>query len=84
MNQEAIEATIATAGSKATYTGSGASVVGWMMSNEFAVLVGLIVGVLGLVVNWWFKLKQDRREQSAHDLRMREMRDAMLSSSKKS
>lgn len=83
MKQEAIEAAIATTGSKATYTGAGASVVGWMLSNEFAVLVGLIVGVLGLVVNWWFKLKQDRREQAAHDLRMQELRDAMLSRQEK-
>lgn len=78
MKQEAVESMLAATGSKATYGGAGASVVGWVLSNEFAVLVGLIVGVLGLIVNWYFKLKQDRREQAAHELRMADIRATML------
>jgi len=52
-----IEATIATAGSKATYTGAGMTIGGGIFSNELAVAVGVIVGVVGLAVNWYYKHK---------------------------
>ena len=69
----AIETAIAATGSKATYTGASACVIGGMLSNEFAVLTGVVLGVLGLVVNWYFTRKRDRREQAAHDLQMQDM-----------
>ena len=77
MKQEAIESAAAAVASKATYGGAGASMVGWALSNEIAVFGGLAVGVLGLLVNFYFKLKQDRREQAAHDLRMSELRASL-------
>ena len=82
MKQEAIESATAAVASKATYGGAGTSMLGWAMSNEFAVLMGLVVGVLGLVVNFYFKLKRDRREQAAHELRMAELRTALSRSNK--
>ena len=36
-----IDTTLAAAGSKATYTGSGMILSGWFFSSEFAVLVGI-------------------------------------------
>ena len=66
------DATIAAAGSKATYTGAGMTIGGWFLSNEFAVLAGIVIGVVGLMVNWYYKRKQDRREQAEHERRMRQ------------
>ena len=66
----AIETTLATAGSKATYTGAGMTISGWFLSSEFAVLCGILLGVGGLVVNFFFQLKRDRREQREHKARM--------------
>ena len=68
--QATIDATIASVGSKATYTGAGASVVGWVLSSEFGVFCGLMLGIGGFLVNWYYKHKQDRREQAEHERRM--------------
>lgn len=68
--QATFDATMAAAGSKATYTGATASVVGWVLSSEFGILVGLLLGVGGFIVNWYYKHKQDKREQAEHERRM--------------
>ena len=61
MQREALETTAAALGSKATYAGSTTSIVGWLMSNEFAVVSGMILGLAGLVINWYYKRKSDLR-----------------------
>jgi hypothetical protein len=68
--QTTFEATMAATGSKATYTGAGASVFGWLLSNEFAVLVGVLIAIGGFCVNWYYKHKEDKRQQAEHDRRM--------------
>ena len=66
----AIDATLASAGSKATYTGATTSILGWVLSSEFGILFGIMLGLGGFIVNWYYKHKQDRREQEEHDRRM--------------
>lgn len=77
----AIETTLAATGSKATYTGAGMTIGGWFLSSEFAVLMGMIIGVAGFLVNWYYKHKltmaqirlqeeQAAREREAHAARM--------------
>jgi len=61
---------MAAAGSKATYTGAGASVMGWVLSSEFGVLFGVFLGLGGLAINWYYKYKEDKRQQQEHDRRM--------------
>lgn len=70
---ENVDVTLAAVGSKATYTGAGASLVGWLMSSEFGVLAGIVLGVVGLLVNLYFKRRQDAREQREHEARMRKL-----------
>jgi hypothetical protein len=82
---QAIEATLAAAGSKATYTGAGMTIGGWVVSSELAVLVGMMVGVCGLLVQWYYRHKltnaeievlreRNERDRAAHELRMTEIR----------
>lgn len=66
--QEAATAAIA---GKATYTGAGATVLGWLVSSEFTVLAGLLIGVVGLVVKWYYSWREDRRQQIEHEHRMK-------------
>lgn len=69
----AIDSTIAATAGKATYTGAGMSIFGWLTSNEFAVLIGACVAVGGFIVNWYYRHKEDKRQQEEHDRRMREL-----------
>jgi len=73
-SQDAIDATAAgaaaAAASKATYGGSAAAVGGWFLSNEFAVLAGLVIGVVGLVVQWWYRHKEYKLREKEHYARM--------------
>ena len=70
MEKEALEAATSAVASKSTYGGAAASVLGWMLSSEFTVIVGIVVAVVGLVVNWYYKAKADRRQQAEHEARM--------------
>jgi hypothetical protein len=78
---QTIDATVASVSSKATYTGGGMMISGWFLSSEFAVLVGMLIGVGGFFVNWYYKHKltkveirlkeeQAQREREAHAARM--------------
>lgn len=78
VRQTTIDATLAAAGSKATYTGAGASLVGWLTSSEAGVIFGIVLGVIGLLVNLYFKHRDDRRQQIEHEARMRAIRGEYL------
>ena len=76
-----LDAAISAGASKATYTGVGMTLGGWFFSSEFAVLMGVVIGVAGLMVNWYYKHKltmieirlqeeQAAREREAHAARM--------------
>lgn len=68
--QQTVDATLAAAGTKATYTGAGTFTVGWLLSSEFGILVGIVIGVAGLVMQFYYSRKKDKREQAEHDARM--------------
>lgn len=74
MEKETVEAAIAAAASKTTYTGAGTAAVGWLMSSEFAVLSGLAFALIGVAVNWYYKAKADRRYALEHALRVELLR----------
>lgn len=69
--QTTLETTLATTGSKVTYTGAGMTISGWFLSSEFAVLCGIVLGLGGFAVNFFFQLRRDRREQREHTARMK-------------
>ncbi len=64
-----------------TYVGGGFSALwGVMTSQEFGILAGVFIGVVGLLVNFYFKLRDDKykqaeeiRKQQLHNLTIREM-----------
>lgn len=66
LQQHATEVTLAAIGSKATYAGAWTSVVGWLMSSEFGVVAGILLGICGLLVNWHYRRKQDKRDEARH------------------
>jgi heme/copper-type cytochrome/quinol oxidase subunit 2 len=75
MEKEAtLDATIGTVASKATYTGAGMTISGWLLSSEAAILIGIVLGVAGFVVNWFYKYREDKRQQAEHEARMRQIK----------
>lgn len=64
------DATLAAIGSKSTYAGVGTLSVGWFLSSEFGVLTGLVLGISGWLMNFYYSRKRDKREQAEHELRM--------------
>lgn len=69
---ERMEVHLAAVGSKATFAGAGTTIGGWLLSSEGAVFVGIVLGVLGLLVNVWFSRRRDAREQRQLELRQAE------------
>jgi hypothetical protein len=64
MKVDNFDAAMVSIGTKATYTGATTTTVGWILSSEFGVLAGVMIGVLGLLTNWWFQHRRDMREQA--------------------
>lgn len=77
MSQDAIDAAaagaVASAASKVTYGSSAAVVGGWFLSNEFAVLVGLLLGVAGFAVNWVYRHREFKLKEREHLFRISEL-----------
>lgn len=74
MKEHITDASIAAAASKSTYTGAGLTITGWLLSSQAAILVGMVVGILGLVVNFVFKLREDRRQEKLHQEKIKKIR----------
>lgn len=72
MFAEAQQATAETLGHKITLAGSAGSVVGWATSSNIGVWVGIVIGLAGLALNFYFKRRADRRHQVAHEAYMRQ------------
>lgn len=67
---ESQQAALAAFGSKAAYGGGGTAFISGLVSSELGVICGIAVGVAGLLVNWYYKAKQDRRDEREHQRRM--------------
>jgi hypothetical protein len=61
MRQEATEATIAAVANKVSVSGGAAAVWGGMTANEIAAFGGLLIAVIGLLVQIYYKRKADKR-----------------------
>ena len=75
------DAALAAVGSKSTYAGASVTVTGWLLSSEFAVLVGMLLGLAGFLVNWYYRHRLTNAEirlREAQELREREEHAAKM------
>ena len=82
MNQEAVEAAIATASTKASYGTAGVmGLAGWLTSDIVFGLIGVVIGLATWADNAYYRRKDDQRnaeykrradfrEEREHQLRM--------------
>lgn len=70
MKAETVEMAIAGAASKGTYAGAGVTFGGWFFSNEFAVVSGFVIAIVGLGVNAYYKHRADQRAERLYRARL--------------
>lgn len=66
---------VATKATYATYTGAGASVLGFITSIDWVALTGLLVAVVGFLLNAYFQFKRNKREELESMLRIQREQD---------
>lgn len=49
--------------SATTFAGSFTAIFGGLSANEIAAYGGLFVGAVGMIVNWYYKAKEDKRNE---------------------
>lgn len=54
----------------ATLSGAGGLFVGGLTANEFAMVTGAVVGVIGLAVQWYYRHQEYRMRRREHEARM--------------
>ena len=73
MNNEAVDVVVTAKGLGSTLTGSGLAIYGGLTANEWALVIGIVVGVGGLYVQIWDKYHtQQERKARMRALRARE------------
>lgn len=70
--QERMDVIGATAGKVGAVGGGASAALFGLTANEFAALGGIVVGVLGLLVQWYYNRRRDRREQAEFEARLRQ------------
>ena len=50
--QTTFDATMSALGSKATYTGASTSILAWVLSSEFGIFLGIVLGLGGFALAW--------------------------------
>lgn len=68
MKDQAAEATIAAVAQKVAYGGGGVAAFGGLTANEIAAFGGLFIAFLGLLVQVYFKVLDNRRKSELHKL----------------
>lgn len=62
-------------GKTATFSGAGAAFVFGLSANEFAALMGVVVGIIGLIVQSYYNRRRDKREQELHAVKLARWRE---------
>jgi hypothetical protein len=75
MKNEAAESTVAAVAQKFAIGGGSASIIGGLTANEIAAFGGLLVAIIGLCVQFYYKRKADRREEALHLARIERLGD---------
>lgn len=74
MQEQATEAAVAAVAHKVTQAGGAAAVIGWLTVNDIVAIGGLLVAVVGVMIQFYYKRKADRRDAELHAAQMAELR----------
>jgi len=74
LTRETIEAAATSAAPKITYMGGAMMGLAAFLQAHGPWIAGLIIGLLGLLMQRYFKVREDTRRQAEHELRMQKLR----------
>ena len=70
---DTLDTVMISAGTKSMGGGTVASIIGFMSSNGFAVLIGVLVTILGFICSVYFQRRQHLRNREKWDLEKQQM-----------
>jgi len=65
--QNTVTDTVGNVASKVQFTGAGTAIFCGLSVNDWGVIFGILIGVAGLLVNLFFKWRDDQRKQKLAD-----------------
>lgn len=65
-----VDATLAMAGHRTAQAGSLSAFFGWATTSNAGVVVGMVGVIVGLLIQWYYNRKRDKREMAEHKLKM--------------
>ncbi len=74
MREQAAEATIAAVANKVTYGGGGVALWGAYSASDLAAFGGLLIALVGLCIQIYYKRRADRRDAELHAAQMEDLR----------
>ena len=75
MKNAEIAGEIAGIASKATYTAGAGTIIFGMTAEEFGIVAGVIIGVAGLLINFYFSYQKHKIEAALAKEKMNELKD---------
>ena len=75
MGDAAIDAIAIPASNKTTAGGAVTGILGWLASVNWLGVSGVLIALVGLIVNIYFQWRRDRRERTESAARMAALRD---------
>lgn len=69
---EAVGASVAT---KGLWAGGAAGLVGWLSQVNWIGITGVVLALLGFLVNTWVQVRRDRREARESDARIQALQE---------
>lgn len=75
MKEHAADTVIAAAAHKVSTAGGATALLGGLTANDIAAFGGLFIAVVGLLIQWYYKRKADRRADELHQARLAAARE---------
>lgn len=74
LTREAFDTAAASLSPKITFVGSVVTAIGGVFERHGTWITGLLIGLLGLWMQWYFKNREDQRRQAESDVRVAKLR----------
>lgn len=71
-----IDHIVTSVSNKATIGGAATGLAGWIMSINWIGLLGVCIAAAGLLINWYYQYKRNKREEVEHKARLKAIQEA--------